>query len=177
MRTINSSYLYLYLNQTTDNPVTVTSTGSISSKANGIALHLMPPTDNPNLFWSVTNYGRITSSGTASQGVVIENSGRLVNGSSAATNAYIAGGALGVSFPQGAGQLVNYGTMVASGLNSTVADLKKGGQVTISAYCKASTMPASSGSTGPPARLRITARSTRCRGSPASASAFIRAVR
>jgi Ca2+-binding RTX toxin-like protein len=126
MRTLSGNYGYVYLNSAGDNPVTVTSTGSISSKTNGIALHLEPPADNPNLYWNAANYGRITGQGS---GVVIENGGRLVNGSSTSTGAYISGGLYGVSLPKGAGGVVNYGTMAASSAEGIVVKLAMGGQV------------------------------------------------
>ncbi|MGH7059189.1 MAG: beta strand repeat-containing protein, partial [Stellaceae bacterium] len=114
-----------------DDPLTINSTGSISSVNDGIALDCQSPFKNFAFYWDVTNYGRITAQGFPSTGVVLQDGGSLVNGASTATGAYISGSYRGISMPDGGGAVVNYGTIaVISGLaNSVGVDLPVGGNV------------------------------------------------
>jgi hypothetical protein len=70
------------LTSLSDNPLTVASTGSITSAYHGIALYCGPPSGKFGLYWNLTNYGHVAGGGTGSSGVVIEDGGDLVNGGS-----------------------------------------------------------------------------------------------
>lgn len=124
MRTLTGTYANgVTLNGLSgDDPLTVASTGSISSFSGGIGLYCTDPFRQVRLYRDVTNYGRIT----AHIGVVIEDGGRLANGASGTTGAYIAGGDRAISMPHDGGAVVNYGTVAALAANSTAIYLSSG---------------------------------------------------
>ena len=95
----------------------------------GTALYLARPFVNFGFYWDVTNYGRITAQGTRSVGVAFQDGGKLVNGASTDTDAYISGGFRGISLPNGGGAVVNYGTIAATSAHSVGIYLPVGGQV------------------------------------------------
>ena len=131
MRTLTGTYLHGFSPNGAfgDDPLTVASTGSISSDVDGIALDCQSPFKNFAFYWDVTNYGRITAQGTRSTGVVLQDGGSLVNGAATAAGAYISGGFRGISMPDGGGSVVNYGTIAATAANSVGVYLPVGGQV------------------------------------------------
>ena len=102
-------------------PVTVTSVGSISSRPNGFALY-----GSPAVAWNITNLGRITASGTASTGVLLEKGGTVTNGE-AGGGGYIAGGRQGISIAQAAGTVTNFGSIAGSAAGGTGIFLHAGG--------------------------------------------------
>src|SRR5690349_2928946 len=84
------------------NPVTVASTGSISSLTGGIALYGASQPGQPNYHfpWNVTNLGRITAVGTASTGILLEGGGTIRNGQTASSAGLVSGGIQGISVAQ-----------------------------------------------------------------------------
>ena len=130
MRTLTGTYPNgVRITSLFDDPVTVATSGSISSVNDGIALYLARPHVNFGFYWNVTNYGRITAQGFPSTGVVLQDGGSLVNGASTATGAYISGSYRGISMPDGGGAVVNYGTIAVSLENSVGVYLPVGGNV------------------------------------------------
>lgn len=130
MRVLTGTYANgISLDGSTDDPFTVASTGSIASSYGGTALYLGRVFVNFGMYWHVTNYGRIAAEGTRSVGVGFEDGGRLVNGASTDTAAYISGGYRAISLPDGVGAVLNYGTIATTSAHSVGVYLASGGQV------------------------------------------------
>jgi hypothetical protein len=116
MTTLTGTYANgVQLSQLSDNPVTIANTASISSTTNGIALSLRYQPGSP-FYWSATNYGRITASGSLSTGLYVEGGADIANGSGTASSTgwYILGGKFGISMPNDSGQVTNFGTVAAT---------------------------------------------------------------
>lgn len=120
-KTIITTYTAVSLTDPAYDPVTVASSGSISSLPGGIALY-----GSPAVAWNITNFGRITASGTVSTGVLLEKGGTVTNGE-AGGGGYIAGGRQGISIAQAAGTVTNFGSVAGSAAGGTGIFLHAGG--------------------------------------------------
>ena len=114
------------------NPVTVASTGSISSVTGGIALYGESQAGRPDyLFpWDITNLGRIAAVGSTSTGVLLEGGGTVVNGKTGGGGEYISGGRQAISVAHAAGMVTNFATVSATATNGIGIYLHAGGRVT-----------------------------------------------
>ncbi|MGH7060690.1 MAG: hypothetical protein ACREFH_09910, partial [Stellaceae bacterium] len=110
-----------------ESPVTVTSTGSISSLPNGFALYGASKFGQPDYHfpWDITNFGRITGSGTISTGILLEGGGTVRN----QLGGYISGGRQGVSVAGVAGTVINSGSIAGTATLSTGVYLHADGTV------------------------------------------------
>jgi hypothetical protein len=96
----------LVLTQASQNPVTITATGTI---------HTAAPNGIDGAFgsaWTIDNYGAIIGNGRS--GVYLASGGNVTNGASNATSALITGGTYGVVILGAAGTVANDGTIIAS---------------------------------------------------------------
>jgi hypothetical protein len=109
-------------NPTTQNPATVTSTGTVlNSFYGGDVLY-----GTTAAAWNVTNYGTISGAGAAASGVHLAAGGTLAN---AAGTAQISGYTNGVLIGGAGGTVTNLGTISGTGTTSDGVNLAAGGLV------------------------------------------------
>src|SRR5438045_3278472 len=101
------------VNAATDNPATVTSTGTIIvNSATAFADGLF---GNNTFAWTVSNLGTVESIGSQGLGIILQAGGSVTN----AASALIAGSQSGVTINGAAGTVVNNGTISETGVGGT----------------------------------------------------------
>ena len=104
----------VHLTSASQNPVTVTSTGAITTTGS-YAIY-----GSATVEWTVSNRGYLSG---RTYGVTLAGGGRITNGSTSNTSASILGGVFGIVTARAEGSIANYGTI--SGI-----DLAYGGVIT-----------------------------------------------
>ena len=111
------------LTAVSQNPVTVTSTGTIDT-ATGNAIY----GSNADA-WTISSTGTIRSTAPGQNGVFLKQGGTVTNGASGATGALISGAFSGVTIGRASGAVINYGTIMNTGSSGLAIDLAHGGSI------------------------------------------------